>query len=303
MAEYLFLDMDPGIDDAAALMMISAYDNKWKIAGISAVYGNVEVEKTAQNALKIADIIGLKCDVFKGASRPLSKDARAAYRVHGMDGLGNSQLKLPSKALSDEYGPIAMIKAAKKYNNMWVLATGPLTDIAIATILEPNFPKIIGGLAVMGGAYNLNEYGVGNQTKYAEFNIWSDPEAADIVFKSFKGAAFIGLDITANPQTWIKWEEIINLKKTGRSEILKKITRHHIEAYGAFIPHDPVAAYYLIDPNNFTMEAHCVEVSLNRPRGRTSIIESQGNCNEVKIATHLNSKSFKSSFFKAMEKE
>ncbi len=303
MANYLFLDMDPGIDDAAALMMISAYNNKWKIAGISALSGNVEVEKTAENALKIADIIGLECDVYKGASRPLIKKAHAAYKIHGRDGLGDSQLKHFSKRLSDEYGPVAMIKAAKKYVNIWVLATGPLTDIAIATILEPNFPKMIGGLVVMGGAFNLNKYGGGNQTRYAEFNIWADPEAADIVFKSYKYATIIGLDVTANPQTWIKREEIVNLKKTRRSGVLHEITKHHIDAYGAFVPHDPIAAYYLIEPDNFETEEHCIKVNLSRPRGRTSIIEPLDDCNKVKIATYVNSKSFKGSFFNAMETE
>ncbi|MGC8662122.1 MAG: nucleoside hydrolase [Nitrososphaeria archaeon] len=300
MTNSIFLDMDPGIDDAVALMMISAH-HQWKIAGITALSGNVEVEKTTQNALKIAEAIGVDTEVFKGASRPLVKEAHAAYNVHGHDGLGDSALKCHSHKLSEEYGPIAMIDAARKNRDMWILATGPLTDIAIATILEPSFPKMIGGLVVMGGAYHLNPYGAGNVTRHSEFNIWADPEAADIVFRSFEGAVLIGLDITADPKIWISKDEIAGLKKTARSVILDVITRKFISAYGAFIPHDPVAAYYILEPESFKTQKYCVKVNTSKFRGMTSVHSISDNCKAVNVATHIDAKSFKSAFLKAME--
>lgn len=300
MTNSIFMDMDPGIDDAAAIMMISAY-NQWKIVGINALSGNVEVEKTTENALKIVEAIGVDTEVFKGASRPLVKEAHAAYSVHGHDGLGDSSLKCQSHKLSEEYGPIAMINAARKNKDMWILATGPLTDIAIAVILEPNFPKMIGRLVIMGGAYNLNPYGVGNVTKHSEFNIWADPEAADIVLRSFEGAVLIGLDITADPKVWISRDEILKLKKTTRSVILDAITRKFISTYGAFIPHDPVAAYYILEPESFKTEKYCIKVNTGKFRGMTSVYNSAVNCKAVNVATDIDAKSFKNAFLKAME--
>ncbi|MEM3487487.1 MAG: nucleoside hydrolase [Conexivisphaerales archaeon] len=282
--------------------MISTY-REWKIEGISALSGNVGVEKTTENALKIVDAIGLNAEVFKGASRPLVRKAHAAYKIHGYDGLGDSTIKYYSHKLSEEYGPLAMINAAKRNSDMWILATGPLTDIAIAIILEPNFPKIIKGLVIMGGAYHLNTYGVGNITENSEFNIWADPEAANIVLRSFEGATLVGLDITANPSVWINRDEIFKLKKTTRSIILHDITRKYINAYGAFIPHDPVAAYYLVEPGNFKTKKYCVKINRGRMRGMTSIFSLSDNCKAANIVTDIDAKSFKSAFFNAMETE
>lgn len=299
MVNHVFLDMDPGIDDAAAIMMISAHP-EWKIEGIAAVSGNVEVEKGAENALKIVDAIGIDSEVFRGASRPLVKEAHFAYGVHGRDGLGGIALNRGARKLSDQYGPIAMIEAARKNSKMRVLATGPLTNIAITAILEPDFPGMIGGLVIMGGAYNLSKYGKGNVTKHSEFNIWADPEAAAMVFSLFRDAAVIGLDITADPRVWISRDEIEKLRQTKRSAILRGMTRKFVNSYGAFVPHDPIAAYYLLDPGSFKTERHCIEVSTGRFRGMTTACACPDKLEN--IATSLDAGSFRSAFLKAMER-
>jgi len=301
MVKRVFLDMDPGIDDAAAIMMLSAF-SELEIMGISTVSGNVEVEKTTANAMKIVEALELNVEVFKGASRPLAKRARHAYIVHGKDGLGDTNLELHNtKSLSNKYGPIAMIESAKENKDLWLLATGPLTNLAIATILEPDFPKMLKGLVVMGGAFNLTKYGVGNVTRFAEFNIWFDPEAAKIVSTSFDNATFIGLDVTANPKVWISKNEIDNLKETKRSSILRKIVKNYIKSYDSFVPHDPIAAYYLINPESFQIEDHCIKVKTGRFRGMTTVDNYSENCKKSRIATDVDADLFKNAFLKSME--
>lgn len=300
MVKRVFLDMDPGIDDAAAIMMLSVF-TEWEIMGISTVSGNVEVEKTTVNAIKIVDALGLDVGVFKGASRPLAKRAQHAYRVHGKDGLGDIDLECHTKSLSNKYGPIAMIDSAKENKDLWLLATGPLTNVSIATILEPDFPKMIKGLVVMGGAFNLNRFGVGNVTRFAEFNIWFDPEAAKIVSRSFDNAVFIGLDVTANPRVWISKNGINNLKEAKRSSVLRSIVKKYIKSYGAFVPHDPIAAYYLINPESFQIEEHCIKVNTGRFRGMTSVGNYSENCTKSRIATGVDAVMFKNAFLKSME--
>lgn len=300
MVKRVFLDMDPGIDDAAAIMMLSAFA-EWEIMGISTVSGNVEVEKTAANAMKIVEALELNVEVFKGASRPLVKRAHHAYRVHGKDGLGDIDLEFHTKSLSNKYGPIAMIESAKENKDLWLLATGPLTNVSIATILEPDFPKMLKGLVVMGGAFNLSKYGVGNITRFAEFNMWFDPEAAKIVSRSFDNVTFIGLDVTANPKVWISKNEIDNLKEAKRSSILRSIVKKYIKSYGSFVPHDPIAAYYLINPESFQIEEHCIKVKTGRFRGMTALDNYSEDCKKSRIATDVNTDMFKNTFLKSME--
>ncbi|MGC8665050.1 MAG: nucleoside hydrolase, partial [Nitrososphaeria archaeon] len=109
------------------------------------------------------------------------------------------------------------------------------------------------------------------------------------------------LDVTANPKVWISKNEINNLKETKRSSVLRSIVRKYIEIYGAFVPHDPIAAYYLINPESFQIEKHCVKIKTGKFRGMTSVDNSSENCTKSSIAIDVDAAMFKNAFLKSME--
>ncbi|WP_045728153.1 nucleoside hydrolase [Xanthomonas sp. GPE 39] len=178
----LLIDTDPGVDDALALLMAFA-DRRHDVVGLTVVAGNVGLQYTVRNALKVCEVAGREdVPVFAGCADPLLHPAVDAAHVHGMDGFGDVGLVPAARAAQAEHAALAILRLSHQYaGRLLLVALGPLTNLALALKLDPTLPQRLHRCVVMGGAVTCH----GNITPAAEFNIAFDPEAAHIVFSSF----------------------------------------------------------------------------------------------------------------------
>src|SRR5271169_2403222 len=197
-SESLVIDVDTGIDDAFALLYACAHEEA-QILGVSTVVGNVSLAAATRHTAAVLKLAGrADIPVWPGAPTALSISVRDASEVHGKTGLGHAVLPEPEEQAGALHAVDSIISAARAHAGRLVLcATGPLTNIALALMREPELPRLVKRFVIMGGAYAEP----GNVTPSAEFNIWHDPEAARIVFRAFGGpggtpVTAIGLDVT-----------------------------------------------------------------------------------------------------------
>ncbi len=188
----LLIDTDPGVDDALALLMALRHPRA-DVVGITVTAGNVGIDHTTRNALRLVERCGLNVPVFVGADRPLVWPAVDAAYVHGSDGFGDAGLPLPSRTPEAEHAVNAILRLSREHAGELTLVTlGPLTNLALALRLDPSLPERIPRLVVMGAAVT----GLGNITPSAEFNIYFDPEAAKVVFDAWPSFELIDWEAT-----------------------------------------------------------------------------------------------------------
>ena len=189
----LIIDTDPGVDDAHAILLALAHPDA-KVEAITTVNGNVGVDLTTANALKILDVAGKDVPVYRGCDRPLIGRSQAADYVHGTDGLGDCGIKASKKKVQAEHAVNALVRLANENpGELTLVAIGPLTNIASALKLDPELPGKFKRLVIMGGAIE-SKGNAGCIT--AEFNIHTDPEAAHIVFSSWPMLTLLSWETT-----------------------------------------------------------------------------------------------------------
>jgi purine nucleosidase len=192
MATRIILDCDPGIDDALAIAFAHGHPGI-ELAGITTVAGNVGLARTTANALAVCEFIGAAgTPVTAGCAGPLLRPALDARQVHGESGLGGATLPPPAASPAAGHAIdyiIDTVRAAP--GEITLVATGPLTNIALALRREPRLADWARGFVIMGGSS-----GRGNQTPAAEYNIWADPEAAAVAFGAGWTVVMLGLDVT-----------------------------------------------------------------------------------------------------------
>ncbi|WP_138417309.1 nucleoside hydrolase [Aquibacillus sediminis] len=259
----IILDCDPGHDDAIALILAASKISNLQLEAITTVAGNVEVEKNTLNALKVCDIIGLDdVPLAQGANRPLVKKQEIAEEIHGETGLDGPALPAhPSKQAIDMHAVDLLIeKVLASDNDITLVPTGPLTNIALAMVREPKIIPKIKEIVLMGGGT------FGNWTPAAEFNIYVDAEAAKVVFESGVPISMFGLDVThqavATDDVVNKLAKIDNEVATFVVELLTffaKTYKEHFGFDGAPI-HDACTIAYLINPSIFQMQRVRVDI-------------------------------------------
>ena len=178
----LLIDTDPGVDDALALLM-AFNDARHDIVGLTVAAGNVGLQYTVRNALKLCEVARRgDIPVFAGTPAPLLHPSPDAGYVHGRDGFGDVGFDPAKRQAETEHAALAILRLSREHaGRLLLVALGPLTNLALALKLDPTLPQRIGRLVVMGGAVT----GHGNITPAAEFNVYFDPEAAHIVFQAF----------------------------------------------------------------------------------------------------------------------
>jgi purine nucleosidase len=175
----LLIDTDPGVDDALAILMAHRHAD---VLGLSIAAGNVGLQHTVGNALKLVETIGAATPVFAGCPTPLVRAAEDAAFVHGLDGFGDTGYVPSARQVEHEHAAHAILRVSHEHKGALVLvAMAPLTNLALALKLDPTLPQRVARLVIMGGAVT----GRGNTSASAEFNIGFDPEAAHIVFASW----------------------------------------------------------------------------------------------------------------------
>ncbi len=191
--EKLIIDTDPGVDDAHAILLALAHPDV-HVEAITTVNGNVNLDLTTANALKILDAAGRDLPVYRGCDRPLISRRGNAVHVHGEDGLGDCKIPLSKKSAQTEHAVHALVRLANENpGEITLAAIGPLTNLAVALSIDPYLPKKIKRLVIMGGAI----YGKGNtETITSEFNIHTDPEAAHMVFSAWPMLTLLSWETT-----------------------------------------------------------------------------------------------------------
>ena len=196
MPKKILLDCDPGLDDALALLLAHG-DPNVELVGVTTVGGNVGLSRTTRNALALREYLHFeKVPVAAGAGQPLSGEVREASHVHGESGLGSAVLPEPVLAVDERHAVDFIIETLRATPGaIHLVATGPLTNIALALQKEPAIARWVASFTIMGGSFTR-----GNATPAAEFNIYADPEAARMVFDADWQVLMIGLDLTLQAQ-------------------------------------------------------------------------------------------------------
>ena len=177
----LLIDTDPGVDDALAILM-AFNDQRHEVVGLTIAAGNVGLQHTVANALKLCEVAKVDVPVYAGCATPLLHPARDAAYVHGRDGFGDTGYAPASRQAGSEHAALAILRLSHEHaGRLLLVALGPLTNLALALKLDPTLPSRVARCVVMGGAVTAH----GNITPAAEFNIAFDPEAAHIVFAAF----------------------------------------------------------------------------------------------------------------------
>ena len=264
-ARKIIIDTDPGQDDAVAILLALASPDEIDVLGITAVAGNVPLQLTQKNARIICELAG-KRDVlvFAGCDAPLNRPLVTAEHVHGKTGLDGPELTDPTLALADGHAVDFIIETLRIHppGTVTLCPLGPLTNIAAAFIKAPDIVEKVQEIVLMGGAY----FEVGNITPAAEFNIYVDPEAADIVFKSGRPIVVMPLDVTHKVLVTKPRCDAFRALDTKVGIFVAEMTeffeRFDVAKYGsAGAPlHDPCVTAYLIRPDLFTGRHINVEI-------------------------------------------
>jgi pyrimidine-specific ribonucleoside hydrolase len=275
----VIMDCDPGHDDALAIALALARP-ELDVLGITTIGGNAPLAATTRNALRVLALLGrTDIPVAAGPAQPLVRPLETAPQVHGVSGLDGADLPEPA-AESRPEGALEFLRAtlAAAPAPVTLIPTGPLTNIALLLRTYPSIGDKIARISLMGGAMRA-----GNWTPAAEFNIWVDPEAARIVFRSGLPITMSGLEVTH--QALFGRPEIARLDGLGTrvgtvfADLLRFFVKFHVERYGtADTPiHDAVAVAAVARPEMVgTHRYHVdVEVSGELTRGRT-VVDDRG---------------------------
>lgn len=264
-AQKIIIDTDPGQDDAVAILLALASPDEIEVLGITAVAGNVPLPLTERNARIVCELAGRPdIRVFAGCDRPLARDLVTAEYVHGKTGLDGPQLADPVMPLQAQHGVDFIIDTlrAEASGTVTLCPLGPLTNIATAFLKAPDIVGRVGRIVLMGGAY----FEVGNVTPAAEFNIYVDPQAADIVFKSGVTLVVMPLDVTHKALTTRARIEAFRALGTEPGRMVAEWTdffeRFDMSKYGSDgAPlHDPCVIAWLLAPELFTGRQINVEI-------------------------------------------
>jgi pyrimidine-specific ribonucleoside hydrolase len=302
----ILIDCDPGHDDALAILLALAHP-ELDVRAVTTVGGNAPLERTTDNALRVLTLIGCTdVPVAAGASRPLAGPLHTAPHVHGASGIDGAELPEPEFTVQDVDAVQLMVdRLASAPAPSVIVATGPLTNVALLLDRHPELRERIARIVFMGGSI-----GEGNITASAEFNVWADPEAARLVVRAGLPTTMIGLDVTH--QALITAEEVERLARDGgrvstvMADLLRFFGRFHDDVYGwGGMPiHDAVAVAHLLRPDLVeTARYHVdVEVAGELTRGRT-VVDTRGHVGEpanLDVGVHIDRERFRDLLFDAV---
>ncbi|MFC7703665.1 nucleoside hydrolase [Plastorhodobacter daqingensis] len=264
-ARKIIIDTDPGQDDAVAILLALGSPAEIELLGITAVAGNVPLSLTQKNARIVCELAGRPdIKVFAGCAAPLARKLVTAEHVHGKTGLDGPVMTDPAMPLQEMHAVDFIIETLRREpsGTVTLVPIGPLTNIATAFQQAPDIIGRVQEIVLMGGAY----FEVGNITPAAEFNIYVDPEAAQIVFGSGAPLVVMSLDVTHKALTTAERVEAFRALGTEPGRMVAAWTdffeRFDKEKYGsAGAPlHDPCAVAWLIRPELFSGRRINVEI-------------------------------------------
>jgi len=223
------IDCDPGVDDAMALWY-GLLHPEIEIVAITTVWGNVRVETTTTNALRIVEMAGrASIPVARGAARPLlGPEPSFTGIVHGRDGQGNTNLPAPTSRTVNETAAELLVRLAHEQpGELTLLPVGPMTNVGAALALDPGIAGLYKEVVLMGGNYAVP----GNASKWGEANIWHDPEAAQMLFEAPWPIWAVGLDVTHKARLSEAQLDQLGASGTTAGKHLHAISQQYLELY------------------------------------------------------------------------
>ncbi len=296
MSHKIILDTDPGIDDAMAIFF-AFQSPDIDVLGLTTVFGNVPVEMSARNALTLCELAGQDIPVTKGVGMPwVGPESTYAHFVHGDDGFGNINFPASKRELDPRSSAQFIVDMARQYpGEITLVAIGPLGNLALALRLEPELPKLVKGVSIMGGAAFVR----GNVTPVAEANIWNDAHAAEIVFAADWELTMFGLDVTNAVPFKPSFMETLKEKNAKLGGFVYDAAQFYTDFYSAnrddrvCFFHDAFPLAHLIQPDLFELTEGNVRVSTDALNRGQTIVAPEGTtasplwleANKIKVAT------------------
>jgi inosine-uridine nucleoside N-ribohydrolase len=293
MDKKILIDTDPGIDDALALIL--ALKSNLNIQAISTVAGNVELNQTQANAGYLLSKLDSNLKPIPGLAQPLTKSLTTTW-IHGTTGLGKIDIK-PKENLKSKIKKI--IKTIEEKRIDTIITLGPLTNIAKIFQTSPKLEKQINEIIIMGGAIKSK----GNITPHSEFNIYVDPEAAQIVFNSKIKKTLIPLKVCQ--QVILKEEFFNKINNKKLKDIINKIIKEYIKnnqkaGIDGAPMYDPLTVYYAINRQAYTTKQYKLDVVTNgKKRGKTKVSRSGP---DIEVAIDIDEERFKKDFIDIINK-
>ncbi|KAJ0405795.1 hypothetical protein P43SY_003645 [Pythium insidiosum] len=290
----IVIDTDAGVDDAVAVLLTLHGFPRDAVLGITTVFGNVDLHQANHNVAHMLQAVGREdVPIFSGAARPISScvsDER--WPGHGPDGLGGEAGVVEAAATASRKNTAvhALIDLAHRYKGeLIVVALGPLTNVALAMLLDPDFVDNVKQFVIMGGLSR----GEGNLTPHCEFNVGCDPEATDIVYQHCTADQLHIVPfetITDHDIPWTKFDEIFDAGKSPAAAYIKRVWAHtrKVSQYG-FMPCDAYAVAMLLHPKYVTTAKRLrgrIHLGHDEQRGNNVWVEDDENAN-VTVVTHV----------------
>lgn len=253
----ILIDCDPGIDDAVAILL-SLASPEFDLRAITTVSGNLTADICARNANRVLDLA--QADNIKVARGPLKPLVRPYPRdpfSHGADGLADLNLPQSSRTIAGDFAPDVILETAEAANgDLHLVCLGPLTNLALACIKDPGLPSKVASVTLIGGAFGFHQAGSTRATgdnPASEWNIYVDPEAADIVFRAGFDLRAVGLDVATHPEVELGPDHRARLQRAGTAaaqfllDVTAFVERRGFRSYCGLI--DAIAVSCLVDPD------------------------------------------------------
>lgn len=307
----MIIDTDAGVDDAQAIMLALA-DPTVEVKAITTLTGNVHIDHVIPNVLTILQVMDMDIPVYAGIDRPLVSEWEDAEEFHGSDGMGNYTDRPPvTRSIEEENAVLTLLRLSQEYDGeLTLVALGPLTNIAMAIRLDPDFPSRIKQFVFMGGTIAAH----GNTPNLtAEYNIYTDPEAAFITLQAFKESSMLSWETTiAHGFTWEQFDSLCKID-TPNAKFFERIsseTRTRLkDVYGSpsYVLPDPLAMAITLNPDLIIESTHnfvTVELNGQHTRGQTVIDYRyrNGNTPNVHIIHRLDTVGVYQMFVDALSK-
>lgn len=270
----IIFDCDTGIDDTMAIAY--GVGNGATFIGCTTTHGNVPAATAGRNTVTVLDALGLTdVPVWVGAHRPLAQPLITAEWVHGQDGLGDAGVVQSERPVAGHLAAVEIIRLARERpGELTLVAVGPLTNLGLALVMDPELPRLVKRVVIMGGAVNT----AGNASAVGEANIWHDPEAAQLVVDAAWDLTVVGLEITMRTALPGSAIERIEASRDPRAQLISAIFQHYLGVYEPLVGertcvlHDPLAVALALDPDMATYRLARVGIELRGERSRGQVV-------------------------------
>ena len=269
----IILDCDPGHDDAIAILL-AGQKKYFNLLGITTVSGNQTIEKTTRNAINLVNFFKIDVPVAMGSYEPLIREKQICEEIHGKTGLDGYEFPIYEQKVSNLNATELIIDLTSKYEHVTIVATGPITNVALALKLKPEIKEHIDEIIFMGGSTDN-----GNVSPAAEFNVYCDPEATYIVLKSGLPVKMVGLNVTrkvlCSKEVVTRMSAINNKTSDLFVKLMNVFNANQAKTFNNFVGgplHDPVTIASMIDDKLVKWQEMNVTIDLSHGSsyGRTN---------------------------------